>query len=71
MVAKIADLGVARIATRARAAATMTKGPRALPYMPPEAIRPSTSNTEEEEGEKEDGEIVDLADSRIYCLRVF
>ena len=27
--------------------------------------------TEEEEEEKEDGEIVDLADSRIYCLRAF
>ena len=26
---------------------------------------------EEEEEEKEDGEIIDLADSRIYCLRVF
>ena len=27
--------------------------------------------TEEEEEEEEDGEIVDLADSCIYCLRVF
>ena len=45
MVAKIADLGVARIAPR-RAAATMTKGPGALVYMPPEAISPSTSTTE-------------------------
>ena len=27
--------------------------------------------TEEEKEEKEDGEIVDLADSRIYCLRAF
>ena len=26
---------------------------------------------EEEEEEEEDGEIVDLADSRIYCLRAF
>ena len=45
MVAKIADLGVARSAPR-RAAATMTKGPGALVYMPPEAISPSTSTTE-------------------------
>ena len=45
MVAKIADLGVARIAPR-RAAATMTNGPGALVYMPPEAISPSTSTTE-------------------------
>ena len=45
MVAKIADLGVARIVPH-RAASTMTKGPGALPYMPPEAIAPSTTNTE-------------------------
>ena len=38
MVAKIADLGVARIVPRMRAAATMTKGPGALVYMPPEAM---------------------------------
>ena len=37
MVAKIADLGVARIVPRVRAAATMTKGPGAFIYMPPEA----------------------------------
>ena len=41
MVAKIADLGVARIAPRARAAATMTKGPGTLVYMPPEAFAPT------------------------------
>ena len=46
MVAKIADLGVARIVPRLRAAATMTKAPGAPPYMPPEAIAPSKSNTE-------------------------
>ena len=46
MVAKIADLGVARIVPRNRAAATMTKGPGALIYMPPEAFSPATSNTE-------------------------
>ena len=46
MVGKIADLGVARIAPRMRAAATMTKGPGALIYMPPEAFSPATSDTE-------------------------
>ena len=46
MVAKIADLGVARILPRVRAAATMTKGPGALVYMPPEAFAPIRSNTE-------------------------
>ena len=38
MVAKIADLGVARIVPRMRAAATITKGPGAIVYMPPEAM---------------------------------
>ena len=38
MVAKIADLGVARIVPRMRAAATMTKAPGAGVYMPPEAL---------------------------------
>ena len=46
MVAKIADLGVARIVPRVRAAATMTKGPGAQVYMPPEAFAPARSNTE-------------------------
>ena len=46
MVAKIADLGVARIVPRVRAAATMTKGPGALVYMPPEAFAPTRSNTD-------------------------
>ena len=46
MVGKIADLGVARIAPRMRAAATMTKGPGALVYMPPEATAPATSDKE-------------------------
>ena len=41
MVAKIADLGVARIAPRAKAAATMTMGPGTLVYMPPEAFAPA------------------------------
>ena len=44
MVAKIADLGVARIVPRMTAAATMTKAPGASIYMPPEAVAPSASN---------------------------
>ena len=46
LVAKIADLGVARIVPRMRAAATMTKAPGAGVYMPPEAVAPSASNHE-------------------------
>ena len=38
MVAKIADLGVARIAPRYYTLASQTKGPGAIVYMPPEAI---------------------------------
>ena len=43
MVAKIADLGMARIAPHMRAA-TMTKGPGASIYMPPEACAPAKSS---------------------------
>ena len=46
MVAKIADLGVARIAPHMRSPATMTKAPGASVYMPPEAVAPSASNAE-------------------------
>ena len=46
MVAKIVDLGMARIVPRVRVAATMTKGPGASVYMPPEATAPSKSNSE-------------------------
>ena len=46
LVGKIADLGVARIVPRMRAKAIMTKAPGASPYMPPEAIAP-TSNEQE------------------------
>ena len=46
LVGKIADLGMARIVPRMRAAATMTKGPGASVYMPPEAVAPSASNRE-------------------------
>ena len=44
MVGKVADLGVARMAPRIRAAATMTKGSGASVYMPPEATAPAKSN---------------------------
>ena len=46
MVAKIADLGVARMAPHMRAAATMTKAPGAGIYMPPEATASSSSKPE-------------------------
>ena len=46
LVAKIADLGVARIVPCMRAAATMTKAPGASVYMPPEAVAPSASNAD-------------------------
>ena len=46
IVGKIADLGVARITPHMRAAATMTKGPGASVYMPPEATAPATSDKE-------------------------
>ena len=50
MVAKIADLGVARIVPRSmRAAATMTKAPGASVYMPPEALEDKPGQKEEEE----------------------
>ena len=46
LVAKIADMGVARIVPRMRDAATMTKAPGASVYMPPEATAPSSSDAE-------------------------
>ena len=46
LVAKLADLGVARIVPHMKVAATMTKAPGASVYMPPEAIAPSVSNAE-------------------------
>ena len=46
LVAKITDLGVARIMPHMKASATMTMAPGASPYMPPEAIAPSKSNKE-------------------------
>ena len=51
MVAKIADLGVARIAPhmRAASAATMTRAPGASVYMPPEAIEDKPRQKKEEE----------------------
>ena len=52
MVAKIADLGVARIVPRMRVAATMTKGPGAIIYMPPEAMESKPTEKEEEKDKK-------------------
>ena len=55
MVAKIADLGVARIVPRVGAAVTMTKAPGAGVYMPPEALenKPGDENEDlEEQGKK-------------------
>ena len=52
MVAKIADLGVARIVPRMRVAATMTKGPGAIIYMPPEAMESKPAEKEEERDKK-------------------
>ena len=46
MKAKIADLGVARIVPRMKAVATMTKGPGAITYMPPEAFAPASTKPE-------------------------
>ena len=43
LVAKIADLGVARNLPSVNTAATMTKGPGAIAYMPPEAFAPTQS----------------------------
>ena len=47
MIAKIADLGVARIVPRMRAAATMTKAPGAGIYMPPEVLEAKSKNEEQ------------------------
>ena len=47
MMAKIADLGVARILPRMRVAATMTKAPGAGVYMPPEALEDKPQDDEE------------------------
>ena len=52
MVAKIADLGVARIVPRMRVAATMTKGPGAIIYMSPEAMESKPTEKEEEKDKK-------------------
>ena len=47
MVAKIADLGVARIVPRMGAAETMTKAPGAAIYMPPEALEAKSEDEED------------------------
>ena len=60
MVAKIADLGVARIVPRTRAAATMTKAPGAGVYMPPEALEDKPQSEEEEESKAKYGGSIDI-----------
>ena len=57
MVAKIADLGVARIVPRIRAAATMTKAPGDLVYMPPEAMESIPGEENEDKQSKCDASI--------------
>ncbi|CAI8003592.1 Probable serine/threonine-protein kinase kinY [Geodia barretti] len=54
LVAKIADLGVARIVPRMTVAATMTKAPGAGVYMPPEALehQPSCERRSKENDQK-------------------
>ena len=52
MVAKIADLGVARIMPRMRAAATMTMGPGAIVYMPQRPWRTTTLKTKKKKMKK-------------------
>ena len=54
MVAKIADLGMARTVAQKRMAATMTKAPGASAYMPPEALknRPGDELKDPEEQDK-------------------
>ncbi|CAI8010873.1 Serine/threonine-protein kinase STY46 [Geodia barretti] len=60
MVAKIADLGVARIVPRMRVAATMTKAPGAGVYMPPEALENKPGDNEEQEKKSRYGPSVDV-----------
>ena len=48
MEAKITDLGVARIVPHVRAAATMTKGPGNIIYMPPEVMENKPGDVEEQ-----------------------
>ena len=57
MVAKIADLGVARIVPRMKAAATMTKGPGTGVYMPPEALESKPGKENKDKNSKYDASI--------------
>ena len=60
MVAKIADLGVARIVPLIRVAATMTKAPGAGVYMPPEALEDKPQDEEEEVSKAKYGSSIDI-----------
>ena len=70
MVAKIADLGVARIVPRMRAAATMTKGPGAIVYMPPEAIEdiPEEEKDDDEKSKAKYGKSIDIFSFGIVAI---
>lgn len=57
MIAKIADLGMARMVPHLRNAATMTKAPGAGIYMPPEALEVKTDDREHEKKIKYDSGI--------------
>ncbi|CAI8057174.1 Serine/threonine-protein kinase STY46 [Geodia barretti] len=57
MVAEIADLGVARIVPRMRVAATMTKGPGAIIYMPPEVMESKPGEENKDKKSKYDASI--------------
>ena len=57
MVAKIADLGVARSVPHIRAVATMTKAPGAIVYMPPEAMESIPGEENEDKQSKYDASI--------------
>ena len=62
MVAKIAYLGVARIVPLMRSAATMTKGPGAIVYMPPEAMedKPEDEKDDDEKSKAKYGKSIDI-----------
>ena len=72
MVAKIADLGVACIVPRMRAAATMTKGPGAIVYMPPEAMedKPEDENDEKRNSKAIYGKSIDIFSFGVLAIFV-
>ena len=71
MVAKIADLGVARIVPRIRVAATMTKAPGAGVYMPPEALEDKPQDEEEEVSKAKYGSSIDIFSFGVVAIFTF